>query len=190
MPVDRQRAQLAIEDFLRALGRDPDSDPELRGTPERVTDAFADELLRGYAIDTQRLVSEALSPARGDEDLVLVKHIRVATMCPHHLMPALGEALVAYLPGEHVLGIGTLARLVHAFAERLTLQETIGEKVVEALMSDAGARGACCRLRMRHSCLSARGSREHTAEVESWARSGELQGAAGIALLGAVLGGR
>ncbi len=187
MTIDRARAQLAITDFLQALGHDPDSDPELQGTAERVTSAFADELLRGYGVDTKRLVSEALSPARGDEDLVVVSHIRVATMCPHHLMPALGEAQVAYLPGRHVLGIGTLARLVHAFAERLTLQETIGERVVEALMGEAGARGACCRLSMRHTCLSARGSREHNAQVDSWARAGELRTPEGLALLSAAM---
>ncbi|MEZ4369524.1 MAG: GTP cyclohydrolase I [Polyangiaceae bacterium] len=187
MTIDRDRAQLAIRDFLRALGHDPERDAELVGTPERVTNAFVDELLRGYGVDTRQLVSEALSPANGDEDLVVVNHIRVATVCPHHLMPALGEAVVAYLPGKHVLGIGTLARLVHAYAERLTLQETIGERVVQSLMTDAGARGACCRLSMRHSCLSARGSREHLAQVDSWARAGELKSMEGLALLNLAL---
>lgn len=174
MPVDLDRASRAIAEFLRALGHDPETEPELRGTPERVAQAFAEDLLRGVHVDVPALVAEAVSPAAGDEDLVVVHHIRVATMCPHHLMPALGEASVAYLPGEHLLGIGSLAKLVHAYAERLTLQEHIGQQVCDALMTHAAARGAACRINLMHSCLSARGSREHAARVESLARAGEL----------------
>jgi len=172
--VDFERASRAIAEFLLALGHDPEAEPELRGTPERVAQAFGADLLRGEGVDIPALVAEAVSPATGGADLVVVHDIRVATICPHHLMPALGEASVAYLPGAHLLGIGSLAKLVHAYAERLTLQEQIGQDVSRALMTHAGARGAACRLSLRHSCLSARGSREHAARVVSLARAGEL----------------
>jgi GTP cyclohydrolase I len=94
-------------------------------------------------------------------------------MCPHHLLPGIGAATVAYLPGDRVVGIGGLARTVDAFARRLTLQETIGEAVVRALLDHAGARGAYCRLELSHACLSARGARQPEAIVVTIARGGE-----------------
>src|SRR5215468_636325 len=126
--MDRQAAARAIEAFLRALGRDPEHEPDLVGTGARVADAFADELLDGYAIDVDALLSKNV--LAGHTDVVIVRDVAVATICPHHLMPAVGVATVAFAPEEHIVGVGTLARLVDAFAHRLALQEQIGERVV------------------------------------------------------------
>jgi len=105
---------------------------------------------------------------------VIVRDLAVATLCPHHLMPALGHAAVAYVPGTRLLGIGTLAGLLDAYARRLTLQETIGENVARALVEHAGALGACCELTLAHSCMSARGTRQADARVRSLATAGSL----------------
>lgn len=174
MPVDRQRAEQAIATFLAALGHDPAVTPELARTPELVTEAFERELLSGYSVDVAALLaaeSGRLEPndARG---VVVLRDVRVATMCPHHLLPGVGTATVAYLPGDRVVGIGALARAVDAFARRLTLQETIGEAVVRALLDHAGARGAYCRLELSHACLSVRGARATEATVVTIARGG------------------
>src|SRR5262245_33156687 len=128
MAVDRAAARQAIADFLRALGRDPDEHAELEKTPERVVSAFADELLSGYDVDLEQLLADgaAVEPMPGS-GVVVVRGVQIATVCPHHLLPALGSATIAYVPGSRVLGLGTLSRLVDAFARRLTLQERIGE---------------------------------------------------------------
>lgn len=169
MAVDLERASRAIAEFLSALGHEPSSSPELLGTPERVARAFAEELLAGAHVDLGQLVRESLSAATGSAGQpVVVKGLRAVTVCPHHLMPALGEASVAYLPQKHLVGIGAIARLVQAASARLILQEEIGPLVVESLMEHAGVAAAACRLTLRHSCLSARGAREHAAEVETW----------------------
>jgi GTP cyclohydrolase I len=91
-------------------------------------------------------------------------------------LPALGTANVVYLPGKTLLGIGTIAALVDAYARRLTLQEAIAQSVVEALVEHAGARGAYCELELEHGCLRARGERQAHALVRSSARAGELLG--------------
>lgn len=173
-PFDRERAERAIAEFLQALGHDL-SEPELSRTPQRVAEAFANELLCGSRIDVRELVvggSDHREP--GPAGLVLVRGIRVATVCPHHLLPGLGIATVAYLPGERLVGLGTVARLVHACARRLTLQEAIGEQVVAALMEHAGARGAYCDVSLLHSCLAARGAEQPDARLVTVARAGEL----------------
>lgn len=174
MTVDREAAERAIAAFLTALGHDPRKNPELAETPARVTEAFQKDLLDGYDVDVAGLLraeSSPLGPA-GPRGLVVVRDIHLTTMCPHHLLPGLGVAAVAYLPGEAIVGIGTIARVVEAFSHRLTLQESIGENTVRALIDHASARGAYCRLEFRHSCLEARGARKHGATVVTVARAG------------------
>lgn len=157
------------------MGRDP-SDPVFAATPERVVSAFADELLVGYDISVAALLAEGSEPnGNRTGDLVLIDGISVATVCPHHLMPAMGRACVAYLPGELLLGLGTVARLVDACARRLVLQERIGRDVVDALVRDARVAGAYCELDLVHSCLSARGAHRERARVTTIAAAGELE---------------
>lgn len=187
-PFDRPAAERAIYDFLRALGHDPDEDPELRATPARVAEAFAEELLSGYGVDVAALLADGTPPTPGRAPgIVVVSDIALATVCPHHLLPSMGQATVAYRPGERVLGLGTIARLVDAYARRLALQEQIGENVVAALVELGGARGAFCQITLRHSCLSARGSRQADATVRTQAAAGELAAAEGAAALEAAL---
>ncbi len=77
-----------------------------------------------------------------------------------------------YLPGPRLTGLGTLARLVDAFAHRLILQETIGVSVAGALVQHLSVRGAACRLSLTHSCLASRGQRQEAAVVETIAFAG------------------
>jgi GTP cyclohydrolase I len=176
MPVNREAAERAIADFLKALGFDPREHAELAETPERVTEAFAQDLLRGHAVDVPALLrAGACAVAATDRvGIVAVTEIAVASTCPHHLLPALGIASVVYLPGASLLGIGTITALVDAFARRLTLQEAIAQNVVTALVEHAGARGAYCELELEHGCLRARGERQARALVRSSARAGEF----------------
>jgi GTP cyclohydrolase IA len=173
MPVDRDAAREAIVQFLRALGRDPEHECELRETGIRVADAWADELIDGYDVDVPALLaSQGASTTEGADALVAVHGIAVSTMCPHHLLPARGKASVVYLPGERLTGLGTLARLVNAFAHRLALQETTTSAIASALVEHLGARGAACRIAMAHTCLSSRGERQDAAMVDTMAFAG------------------
>jgi GTP cyclohydrolase IA len=173
--VDRDRAARAIEEFLSALGHDPAADPELRDTPGRVAEAWIDDLLSGERVDVMALLAAESfeAPPSQTGSIVVLRDMIATTVCPHHLLPALGTATVAYVPGARVAGLGTLARVVDALSHRLTLQETIGQLVVDALSDGLGATGAACVLRLRHSCLSARGERKD-AVVETLATSGVL----------------
>lgn len=169
--MDKEAAAKAIDAFLRALGRDPDHDPEIAGTGARVADAFADDLLGGYHVDVDALLSRNV--IAGVTDLVVVREIAVTTLCPHHLMPAVGTATVAYAPQDHLVGVGTIAALVEAFARRLALQESIGDRVVAALHKHLAPQWAGCRLVLSHACMTARGERKHGAKVETVALAGD-----------------
>ena len=176
MAVDRKEAAKAVHAFLRALGRDPDRDEELTGTPSRVADAWADDLVDGYDVDVAELLRSESSPTPpASHGLVSVRGLSVSTICPHHLLPARGVGTVLYLPGPRITGLGTLARLVDAFAHRLTLQENIGTSVTGALIEHLSVRAAACKLSLSHSCLTSRGERQAAAVVETIAWSGTFE---------------
>ncbi len=176
--IDRARAERAVREFLIALGRDPDADAELRDTPARVVDAYASELLTGYAIDPKALLAEGEAVGEGKlSGLIALRGIAVSTICPHHLLLSHGTASVVYRPGTRLFGLGTLAALVNAFSRRLSLQESIGESVAAALVEHGGARAAYCEVRLVHGCLVARGARQAQSELVTTARRGELDSA-------------
>jgi len=168
--MDEEAAARAIDAFLRALGRDPHREPDLVGTGERVARAYVQDLLEGYGVDVDALLSSNVFAGR--TELVIVRDVPVVTTCPHHLMQSTGIATVAFAPEEHLVGVGTVARVVDAFARRLALQEQIGERVVAALQKHLSPRWAGCRLALAHSCMIARGERTHGARVETIALSG------------------
>jgi GTP cyclohydrolase I len=172
---DRRAAALAIEAFLRALGHDPAEEPELALTGERVAAAYLDELCDGYDVDVGELLrAESIV---GATHAVALHDIAVTTVCPHHLLPAAGKASVAFGPGVgeagRLVGLGTLAKLVDAYAHRLALQEEIGQQVALALSTHLSARWAACRLVMEHACVSARGVRRHGTLAETFAFVGD-----------------
>jgi GTP cyclohydrolase I len=168
---DRRAAAAAIDAFLRALGHDSVREPELRGTGDRVAAAYIDELCDGYRVDVEALVKAESIP--GTTDVVALHDIEVTTMCPHHLLPATGSASVAFGPGDRLVGLGTIVKVVDAFAHRLALQESIGQQVAEALSVHLGARWAACRVVLQHACVGARGPRRPGARAETVAFVGD-----------------
>ncbi len=168
--VDRKAAASAIDAFLKAIGRDPRTEPELVGTGERVARAYIDDLCSGYEVDVPKLIQSETMP--GHTELVVLRDAPTSLMCPHHLLPAIGIATVAFAPADRIVGLGTLAAVVHAYSRRLSLQETVGEEIANALVRGLGARWAACRLVMTHGCMEARGERSHGARAETFAFAG------------------
>jgi GTP cyclohydrolase IA len=188
--VDRTRAAAAIGEFLRALGFDPQRDPELANTARLVADAYAGELLAGYRLDPAQILARSVG-AEGS-DLVAVRGIQTTIMCPHHLLPASGVVSLAYAPNGRVVGLGALGELVTCFARRLTLQETLVQQVADALMTHLGARGAACVAELNPTCLTARHDDCHAARALTVATAGEMKpgGALHGAFVATLLSGR
>ncbi len=174
--MDRKAAARAIDQFLQALGHEPEG--PLAQTGELVARAWADELLAGYGMDGAQILKEGsfpLAESAGDDSgggLVILRDLSVTTICPHHLLPAFGSADVAYLPVERIAGLGSIAQALNARTRRLTLQEQAGDEMAGLLVEALGARGALCRLRLTHSCIVTRGTRQTAALVETVALRG------------------
>ena len=174
--VDRAAMKRAVADFLRAAGLDAKTDPNLRETPERVTAAWADEFLTGYAQTAAGALSDRFPVSRqADKELVVVTNLHFRSMCPHHLMPYSGVAHLAYVPKKEVVGFGRLAALIDVFAHRLVLQEELARQIAHALMTELNSAGAACLIRAEQTCFRLRGEEQHAAVTFSEAYEGALK---------------
>jgi GTP cyclohydrolase IA len=124
--VDFETAERAAADFLAALGIAIDTE-DLRDTPTRMARAYAE------LFDARPLQLTTFANDEGYDELVLARGIPFRTVCEHHLLPFAGVAHVGYLPGERIVGLSKLARLVEHFAARPQVQERLTKQVAEFL---------------------------------------------------------
>jgi GTP cyclohydrolase IA len=150
--IDTDAAERAVQDLLKALGQDADSE-HLQDTPRRVVAAYA-ELLTPQPFAMTTFPNE-----EGYDELVLVRDIPFQSLCQHHLLPFHGVAHVGYLPGERILGLSKLARVVEHFARRLQVQERLTQQVAACLDENLRPKGVGVVLEAEHQCMSLRGVR-------------------------------
>jgi GTP cyclohydrolase I len=148
-------------------------DPEMADTARRFTEMFA-EFVPG---DDSRLADGFTLVGATDAPNAVVLPIAIREMpfhsfCAHHLVPFFGRAHVAYLPGRHLAGFGSIARVVQHFAKRPQLQERLAEQVADTLWSILQPRSVIVRLEARQMCMEMRGAKVH-GEVEVLAMRGE-----------------
>lgn len=156
--VDIARAAAAVEELLRAVGEDP-SREGLAGTPGRVAAMYA-ELLSGMAGGADELLGVTFSADH--DEMVMVKDIPFASLCEHHLVPFVGKAHIAYIPGHEgrITGLSKLARLVDAHARRLQVQERLTTEIVDSIVRALLPRGALVVVEAEHFCMAMRGVRK------------------------------
>jgi GTP cyclohydrolase I len=148
--VDVKRAEEAARDLLEALGADPESEG-LRDTPRRVAAAYA-ELLTPEPFDMTTFPND-----EGYDELVVVRDIPFHSLCMHHLLPFHGTATVAYIPGERIIGLSKLARVVELFARDLQVQERLTTQIAGWLEQQLRPKGVGVVLEAEHMCMSLRG---------------------------------
>lgn len=143
-----------VRAMLQHIGEDTQREG-LRDTPRRVVSSWQ-ELYAGYQMDPASILGTTFA-AGGYTDLVLCRDIELFSMCEHHMLPFYGVAHVAYLPGERVVGLSKLARVVDAFARRLQIQELLTEQIAQAIEATLRPRGTLVQVRAKHMCMCARG---------------------------------
>lgn len=148
--VDLAAAEASVRSLLAALGADLD-DEGLRETPRRVAAAFAELLTpRQFALTT-------FDNDEGYDELLVARDIAFHSVCQHHLLPFIGKAHVGYLPGERILGLSKLARVVEKFARGLQTQERLTQQVAGWLDQHVEPRGVGVVVEAEHLCMSLRG---------------------------------
>jgi len=149
--LDRAAVERAARDLLEALGADL-GDESLSETPRRMAAAYA-ELL------TPEPFNATTFPNDGHYDeLVLVRDIPFHSLCEHHLLPLVGVAHVAYIPGDRIVGLSKLARVVDHFARSLQVQERLTTQVADWFQQELSPKGVGVVLEAEHTCMSLRGA--------------------------------
>jgi GTP cyclohydrolase IA len=148
--VNLPAAEQAVRDLLLALGRDPAS-PHLADTPRRVAESFT-EMLTPREFDLTTFPND-----EHYDELVLARSIPVQSLCEHHMLPFTGIAHVGYLPGERILGLSKLARVVELFARDLQVQERLTVQVANWLQEHLAPKGVGVVIEAEHMCMSLRG---------------------------------
>jgi GTP cyclohydrolase I len=174
---DVAAAERAALDLLKAIGADTEA-PGLLGTPRRVAASFAELLTPAdfSATTFPNAFSATNVPPDGTYDeLVVVRDIEFHTLCMHHLLPFYGQAHVAYLPGERIIGLSKLARVVEAFARDLQLQERLTVQIADWLEETLAPRGVGVVLSAEHMCMTIRGVRKPGARTVTSALRGVVR---------------
>ena len=148
-------AKKAVETLILWAGDNPYREG-LIDTPKRVVNAYM-EMFSGYKEDPAIILGKTFPDTDSYNEMVLLKNIAFESCCEHHILPIVGEAHIAYIAKDRLVGLSKLARLVDIYAKRLQTQEGMTAQILNALESALSPIGAAVMIEAKHSCMSSRG---------------------------------
>lgn len=151
----QEEAEAAVRTLLLWAGDDPKREG-LLDTPQRVAKAYR-EWFCGYEEDPVELLTRSFEEVEGYDEMVVLRDIRLESMCEHHMCPIIGKVHVAYLPNGRVVGISKLARVVEAYGKRLQIQEKLTAQIANTLLDVLQPKGVAVVVEAVHQCMTTRG---------------------------------
>ncbi|MGK2949576.1 MAG: GTP cyclohydrolase I FolE [Acidimicrobiales bacterium] len=154
-PIDLERIERAVREILEAIGEDADRDG-LEDTPVRVARMYA-EIFTGLHEDPASHLTVTFESSH--DEMVMVRDIPLYSVCEHHLIPFIGKAHVAYIPGKEgrITGLSKIARLVEGYSRRPQVQEQLTVQIADAMEATLEPRGVMVIVEAEHLCMSMRG---------------------------------
>lgn len=151
----RDEAENAVRTLIRWAGDDPAREG-LLDTPKRVVKSY-EEFFKGYGENADKLLSRTFKDVEGYDEMIVLRDIVFNSYCEHHMVPFTGRAHVAYIPGDRVLGLSKIARLVDMYAKRLQIQEKFTAQIANTLNDVLKPRGVGVVVEATHMCMTTRG---------------------------------
>jgi len=149
--------------FLNAMGFDYTADRQTVDTPRRVAKAWLKDLVLGSITEAP---SMTVFPNEENYDGVVIQTgIPVVSMCAHHNLPFTGYASVAYVPGEKVVGLSKLNRVVDWFSRRPQMQESLTQQIHTFLSEQMSCKSVAVSIAAKHMCCSNRGIKHPTSTM-------------------------
>lgn len=161
--LSQAEVEKAFREVLRWIGEDPDRDG-LRETPKRLARAYQ-EYFSGYQQDPEQLLLKTFEETDGYDEMVVLRGIPFESHCEHHVAPIIGRAWIAYVPDRRVVGISKIARVVHAYAKRLQIQERLTAQVANTIEKVLKPQGVAVVIKAAHHCMSSRGVHIHGTDM-------------------------
>lgn len=147
------------KEMLEVLGLDL-TDDSLEETPMRVAKMYVDEIFSGLRYDTFPKCTTVENKFCHGDEFVLEKNITLYSDCEHHLRPIIGQAHIAYIPGEKVLGLSKLNRITQYFAQRPQVQERLTQQIAESIAYITDSQDVMVVVEAAHTCVSQRGIKD------------------------------
>ena len=149
------KAAEAYSQFLKAVGFDHTADRQTVDTPRRVAKAWLKDLIVGSVTNEPNITT--FPNDEGYDGLVIQSGIPITSMCAHHNLAFTGYATVAYVPGEMVIGLSKLNRIVEWFARRPQMQESLTQQIHDYIAQKMNCESVAVSIACKHTCCSHRG---------------------------------
>ncbi len=170
--MDKPRIEAAVRELLYAIGEDPDREGLIE-TPNRVARMY-EEIYAGLEEDPKKHLK--IFTEDNNDEMVIVRDIPLYSICEHHLIPFIGKAHIAYIPGNgKVIGLSKLARIVNCFAKRPQLQERLTSQVADFLYEHLEPQGVAVVVEAEHLCMTMRGARASGSQTRTSAMRGIMR---------------
>jgi GTP cyclohydrolase I len=153
--MDKDKIEQGVRLILEGIGEDVSREGLVR-TPERVANMYA-EIFAGLTQDPAEHFEVTFNEAH--QEMVLVRDIPLYSVCEHHLVPFMGRAHVAYIPGKEgrICGLSKLARVVDVYAKRPQVQERMTSQIADTIVAHLKPQGVMVVIEAEHLCMSMRG---------------------------------
>ena len=166
----KQIIESNMRGIMEVLGLDLNDD-SLSGTPSRIARIFVDEIFSGLDYRNFPKVSVFENKMHFDE-MVKVGNITVTSTCEHHFVVMDGNAKVAYMPGDKIIGLSKLNRIVQFFAHRPQVQERLTQQILVALQTLLNTKNVAVSITAVHYCVKSRGVRDPASATTTTALGG------------------
>jgi len=168
-----QRITAAFTDVTRTLGLDLDDD-SLCETPHRIARMYVDEIFSG--LDYARFPKISVIENKMQvEEMVQIDAIDLVSTCEHHFVTIDGSARVAYIPGDRIIGLSKINRIVRFFAQRPQVQERLTQQILVALQTLLETEDVAVTINAVHYCVKSRGVMDSNSQTRTTALGGAFK---------------
>jgi GTP cyclohydrolase I len=171
--VKIQQIKAKFHDIMDILGLDL-KDDSLSGTPQRVAKMFVKEIFKGLNPENHPDV-KTFDNIYGYHHMLVERNITVNSTCEHHFLPIVGVAHVAYIPGDRVVGLSKLNRIVDHYAKRPQVQERLSRQILVSLQELLGTDDVAVVIDAKHLCVSSRGIQDEQSSTVTASYGGAFE---------------